>query len=208
MNAHTSPTRRPLLKALRSRKLRAILASGLVLGLGATVTLAAWNDSEYAQATFTAGRFNLEVSTNQGTTYFSDTGSPAELQFTTPSTNLSPTDVVFSSFVVRLASYTTKPATVTMSSSKTVNSVANLTYSVIQATTGTCNKDTLGAELVPAGTPVGTVPDRTAFSLAPGVASVAGAPAYLCFAVKAGANLVQEQSGSAAWQFAAESQPN
>lgn len=31
------------------RKVRAILAGGLVLGVGAAVVLAAWNDSEFAQ---------------------------------------------------------------------------------------------------------------------------------------------------------------
>src|SRR5690606_23874046 len=43
-----------------SRKVRALLAGGVVLGIGAAATLAAWNDSEYAGATFTAGSFNLE----------------------------------------------------------------------------------------------------------------------------------------------------
>ena len=39
--------------------IRAILAGGLVLGVGAAVTLAAWNDSEFVTGTFTAGTFNL-----------------------------------------------------------------------------------------------------------------------------------------------------
>ena len=55
-------------KGLRGRKIRAVLAAGLVLGIGAVVTLAAWNDSEYATGTFAAGTFNLEGSTD-GTTY-------------------------------------------------------------------------------------------------------------------------------------------
>jgi len=50
------------------RKVRAVLAGGLVLGVGAAVTLAAWNDSEFATGTFTAGTFNLEGSTD-GTTF-------------------------------------------------------------------------------------------------------------------------------------------
>ena len=44
----------------RAGIVRAILAGGLVLGVGAAVTLAAWNDSEFATGTFGAGSFNLE----------------------------------------------------------------------------------------------------------------------------------------------------
>ena len=54
--------------ANRRRKISAILAAGMVLGVGTTATLAAWNDSEYAQGSFAAGTFNLEGSTD-GTTY-------------------------------------------------------------------------------------------------------------------------------------------
>ena len=49
-------------RGLRSRKVRAILAGGLVLGLGAAVTLAAWNDSEFAKGTFTSGSLNIQGS--------------------------------------------------------------------------------------------------------------------------------------------------
>lgn len=37
-----------------------LLAAGCVLGLGATATLAAWNDQEHAKSTITAGTFALE----------------------------------------------------------------------------------------------------------------------------------------------------
>src|SRR5690606_31735774 len=52
----------------RSRMIRALLAGGLVLGVGTAVTLAAWNDSEFASGTFRAGTFDLEGSTD-GTTF-------------------------------------------------------------------------------------------------------------------------------------------
>ena len=50
-----------------NRKILAVLAGGLVLGVGVAVTLAAWNDSEFATGTFTAGSFNLEGSTTGDT---------------------------------------------------------------------------------------------------------------------------------------------
>lgn len=57
------------------RKVLAVLAGGLVLGVGAAITLAAWNDSEFATGTFTAGSFNLQGSTD-GTTYAEHTAAP------------------------------------------------------------------------------------------------------------------------------------
>ncbi|MDR2320511.1 MAG: SipW-dependent-type signal peptide-containing protein, partial [Microbacterium sp.] len=46
-------------RGLALRRIRAVLAGGLVLGVGATVTLASWNDGEYATGTSTAGTFDV-----------------------------------------------------------------------------------------------------------------------------------------------------
>lgn len=43
----------------RARKRKAILAGGVVLGLGAAVTLAAWSDDVFADGTFNTGSFDL-----------------------------------------------------------------------------------------------------------------------------------------------------
>ena len=48
--------------ARTSRKIAAVLAGGLVLGIGAAATMAAWTDSQYATSTFTSGVFALESS--------------------------------------------------------------------------------------------------------------------------------------------------
>lgn len=45
----------------RWRRLRALLAGGLTLGLGATATIAAWTDTETGTAEFAAGAFRLEA---------------------------------------------------------------------------------------------------------------------------------------------------
>lgn len=58
-----------------SRKVRAVLAGGLVLGVGAAATLAAWTDSEFGTATFTASRFDTESSIN-GTAFADNPNSP------------------------------------------------------------------------------------------------------------------------------------
>lgn len=44
-----------------SVRLRALLAAGMVLGLGAVGTLAAWTDESTATATFTAGTLDLKL---------------------------------------------------------------------------------------------------------------------------------------------------
>ncbi|APX33044.1 hypothetical protein BH708_10360 [Brachybacterium sp. P6-10-X1] len=54
--AHGSTGRR------RSRRLRALLAGGLVLGVGASATIAAWTDTEQTSGVFEAGEFAIEVS--------------------------------------------------------------------------------------------------------------------------------------------------
>lgn len=49
-------------RRLRNRRIKAILAGGLVFGVGATATVAAWTDTEEASGSFEAGRFNIELS--------------------------------------------------------------------------------------------------------------------------------------------------
>lgn len=48
-------TRTPL-----NSKIRAILAGGLVLGIGAAASVAAWNDSQNGSSTLTTGGYSLE----------------------------------------------------------------------------------------------------------------------------------------------------
>lgn len=52
-----------------------MLAGGLVLGIGATATVASWNDSEHASATFTSSTFDTESSV-QGAAYADNSASP------------------------------------------------------------------------------------------------------------------------------------
>jgi predicted ribosomally synthesized peptide with SipW-like signal peptide len=195
-------------KQLRRRRLRAVLAGGLLLGLGATITLATWNDSEFAQGTFTAGSFNMLGSTD-GTTFteHATVGAPAILNFTVNPTTLSPGDIVYAPFAVELDGPTTNDAIVTISNAATTGTVTNLTYTLIQPTTFGCAVGTTGTELVPALTPVGTVPGSPTFALTKGTPpSTPGAPVFLCFKVLAGALLTQGQTGTATWEFAAASQ--
>ena len=61
-------------------RVRAVLAGALVLGVGASVTLASWSDSEYAAGTFTASTFRLESSTVANVWKDSTSGNDASLE--------------------------------------------------------------------------------------------------------------------------------
>ncbi len=191
----------------RKGMVRAILAGGIVLGVGAAVTLAAWNASEFATGTFRAGTFAIEGSTD-GTAYASHATAPgASLSFSTDATDLSPSTTTYSSYWVRLAAGTTDAATVTVQSAGTSGTVSDLTYGMVALPPGgTCDADATGTTLVGAGTAVGTVPSAVTFDLAAGSPSSSpGTAVQLCIAVTAGSGLQQGQTGSATWQFAAQS---
>ncbi|WP_194860689.1 SipW-dependent-type signal peptide-containing protein [Dietzia sp. SYD-A1] len=61
MNANQPPTPDDHLKQQeRSRKRKALLAGGVVLGLGAAITLAAWSDDVFADGVFNTGTIELQ----------------------------------------------------------------------------------------------------------------------------------------------------
>lgn len=193
-------------KRLRGRKVAAVLAGGLVLGVGTMATLASWNDSEFANATFTAGTFIFQGSTD-GTAYADHAaiGSAASMSFTAPVGNLTPDDVVAAPFAVRLGAGTTNNATVTIAAPTTTNTVTNLSWELIDtgASFG-CTAATTGTAIVSSSAFTG---GTGTFSLNQGPdAATAGTARNLCFKVTAGAGLAQAQTGSATWEFRAVSQ--
>lgn len=98
-------TRRGMREArrLRSRRIRALLAGGLVLGVGAGMTLASWNDAEYSNAAFTAGYFGIVG--NPGSGFSEHPSSPgAGLVFSIPSGSVSamaPGNTAYAAFSVK-----------------------------------------------------------------------------------------------------------
>ncbi|MFH5879300.1 SipW-dependent-type signal peptide-containing protein [Arthrobacter sp. NA-172] len=192
--------------SIKRGKIRAVLAGGLVLGVGAVAVLAAWNDSEFATGTFTAGNFNLEGSTD-GTAYADHNSSPgATLPFTLNPGNLAPGDTVYAPFAVRLAANTSTGSTVTVNAGTATGSVAHLTYELIAPSAFGCSSGTTGTQLVHAGTALDGALSGITFSLSPGTpTSDPGGAVFLCFKVTAASDLVRGQNGTATWQFAAAS---
>lgn len=203
--------------SLTRRKTLAVLAGGLVLGVGAAVTLAAWNDSEFATGTFTAGAFNLEGSTTSATTGFDDhnvddSDAAANLTFQLPATasSMSPDDVVYAPLWVRLDSTTTNNATLVPESiaAGTGGNETNLSYTVRAiAPAATCDA-TAGGTLIASGGTLSTLTGATSVPLAKGATvGTAGEAVQLCFAVTAG-DVTQGDTATATWEFTATSTAN
>lgn len=193
----------------RSRKFKAILAGGIVLGVGAAVTLAAWTDQEWAEGIFGAGDFNVEGSTD-GTNFDDHTSSDgaASLSFELPaSDNLSPGDAVAAPFVLRLDEATTYDATVDLTSAAgTGDNASHLTYGIVQvANAGACEVGATGTQIVPSGTALSATTGKQGFNLAAGADGAAGASVTLCFTVTAGDDLTEGDAATAQWQFTATS---
>lgn len=194
----------------RSRKIKALLAGGLVLGLGAAVTLAAWTDNEWATATFTSGHFNL-VGSADGLN-FSDhptTGAPATLSFSTGFNNLSPNTTVAALYALRLDTPTTVSATgVVTAAVGTGTAEANLTYRIVEVgAVDQCTTDTNGLGPIVSSSSMDTVTNPQTFNLAQGSNGNPGSTILLCIQVTAGPGLAQDTSATGTWTFTATSLP-
>jgi len=195
------------------RKVLAVLAGGLVLGVGAAITLAAWNDSEFATGTFTAGSFNLEGSTTSATAGFTNHNvtkgdTAAALSFSAPFSNLSPGDVVYAPFWVRLDSTTTNNATLVASTGTgTGTNATNISYSVYSiAPAATCDATATSGTLVASGTDLTTFTAGSSVALTKGAtAGTAGTAAQLCFVATAKSSLTQGGAATGTWSFTATS---
>lgn len=206
----TTPTMGELSSRVRRRKFKAILAGGLALGLGATITLAAWNDSEYAAGTFTAGTFNMVGSTDNITfTDHATSGGAAALSFSTGFDNISPNDVVAAPFAVRLDQNTTYDATVSVASATPApTGFTGLTYGIATvAAFGDCGPaPTNPTWIVTEGHALDSVVGASTFNLTQGTPpTTPGAAVFLCFVVTADTNLVEGTSVTETWQLLATS---
>jgi predicted ribosomally synthesized peptide with SipW-like signal peptide len=183
-------------RGARGRKLKAVLAGGIVLGLGAAVTLAVWTDDEFVNGTFTVGTFVFDGSTDGVTFAEHPTAPGAALAFELSATaaNMSPGDVVEAPFAIRLQS--TDTAEVTLDNVTAAGGLG-FTYAVEETDVFGC--DTAGEVVIPS----------TALAAGAGAADldtmVDDQVRYFCFTVTAGSTIVQGSTTTAVWQFTATS---
>lgn len=189
-------------KRNRSRRIRAVLAGGLVLGIGASATLAAWNDSEYGSATFTAGRFDI-VGAADGVTFTSHatTGTAAALTFAANPSLMIPGATTYALFSVKTANPSVAGELQWNAVSPAATGLAvYLRYGVRTIAGTACNSTTYAA-----GTSV--VPDTSALATngtaTQAVAADGGSTVNYCIAVTllaAADNTVQGASSTLTWQ--------
>ncbi|MBD8505712.1 hypothetical protein HT102_04325 [Hoyosella sp. G463] len=83
------------------RRGRVVAAAGIVLGTGATLTLASWSDATFTTGTFGVGSFGIEASTDNGATWYQDEDI---LAFTVAAAGVRPGDTRYAPLSVRTES--------------------------------------------------------------------------------------------------------
>jgi len=208
-----STRRRRTLPFLR---LRALLSGGLVLGLGAVVTLASWNDSEYARATLTSSVFNTESSVN-GLAYADNAVSPGPV-VTFAGAGFAPGTVQYLPVLVR-AKATSIAGTVALEAAvvggtDAATLGAAFAYRVVR-TTATCNAAAFtGTPAFVVGTAGASRPLATGQEtgvvnpLAAGTPTAPGTPTGFCFEItlpNGVDNSLQGKTATATWRLFATS---
>ncbi|SDS26309.1 SipW-cognate class signal peptide [Brevibacterium siliguriense] len=180
----------------RRRKLLAITSGGIVLGIGAAVTLAAWTDREAAKGDFASGSFALESSLDGAN--FTDTsgaGDALVLTFDDMAENLSPTDTASSVYAIRLDRSSTYSASVSGAVEATGSAADNLSYSV-QRVSDISGGTPVGGALVSAEPVTSTNVHEDMFSV-----SSLGDVVFLKVTVKADSDLGQGESADVTWNL-------
>lgn len=187
-----------------------------MLGAGATVTLASWNDSEYATGSFTTSVFDTE-SDVQGGGYADNSTAPGPT-VTFSGAGFSPGVSEYFPVLIRTKVNSVAGTVVldaaTLSGTDAATLGAALVYRVV-LTTGTCDATAF------TGSPVFIVGAATTYraltvgqetgvtnTLAAATATLPGAPTGFCFEVTLpsnAANSLQGKTATATWQFVATS---
>lgn len=204
-------------------KIRAILAGGLALGVGATVTLAAWNDSEYATTTVTASTFNIvgNMSGTTGGTAFTEhdtTATAGAVTYTPTVAGVSPGTVSFGTVQIQTTSATNVGGSVVVQQSGIAPSTplaGVLTYAIrVAPNVAGCNQALFTNASPPAGSVV--VPNATAFSTgivsagqtAQSLSAGAGNTVTYCVRIElpsGASSTLQGGTATSVWQFLATS---
>jgi len=194
-------------------KLRAVLAGGLVVGIGVTVTLASWVDREFGSASFTASTFDTESTSAATSTGWASNASAPGAALTFNATAMSPGTLQYATLNVRTTAGTSVPGTIVLTSATTTGTLpAVLEYRLVRtATTSTaCNAAAFTGSTYIAGA---ATPTYLAPTTVPGVAvsstlAAAGGEIRYCFEVRmqtTAATSYQGATGTITWQFAATS---
>lgn len=218
-------------KIHRSGKIRALLASGLVLGVGAAFTLAAWTDNEWVYGGAGPGNDTPGTKVNQmqqntavGFPVSAWTDEPdkngGRLDFTIEASNLLPGKTVYAPFQLRAkagsgelkvklteAMQATNPDPAEVGDANSVELYSALRYRAwigLDAEDCTENADkTAGTVLIGANSELHAT-SGVSFTLLAGASGAAGKPVDLCFAMTLPAGAPAELQGKNVvplWKF-------
>lgn len=197
----------------RSRKAKALLAGGLVLGVGAAVTLASWTDEAYVEATFGTSSFNVQVTSDGGTAWEeADTpGTASALMFSLGFDTLEPGATVYAPVSLRTDPAGSVAGTVTLEGAAAGTGGDEALFDALRYTVTALEEDTRCAAGSVAGETLADGPLTTGSD--PGAIALAadgGNQVDLCFAVSLPRDVdrntaLQGVSTSALWRFAASS---
>ena len=203
-------------KRLRRPRVRALLAGGVALGLGATMTLASWTDNEWSQATFATSSFDTQSSMDSGVSYADNTVSPGTAMVFSGS-GMSPATVRYANTLVRtkigsiagtivLGAGSFSPA----GTDETTVLGAALRYRVVSTTASCAASAFTGSPtwvVGPTASTLGTA-GSSAVVLAAATAVAPGAASGLCFEVTlpaGAASTLQGKASTVIWQITASS---
>lgn len=200
-------------RSTRRRKVQAVLAGGIVLGVGAVVTLAAWNDSQFAQGFFNTGQYTVESSADaadSGYEYHSSAEDAAALTFNAD--NALPNQAYAAPLWLRVDEDTTangeiSDITVTVGED---TPVYEFSYEIFLIPVDeTCTQWVDSTRIAD-----GETLDRIAFDAGPdttlstGADNSPGTPVQLCFVVETSEELTQGTTASVTWEVHTQSLPN
>ena len=164
----------------RRRRRRALLAGGLVVGLGAVATMAAYSDNEFASGKFSAGKFGIQGSESTSTTYnwadHASADAAAPLSFSTGFNLLQPGTTVYAPFTLRVdpnrntydARVVLANSTATAPDSGAQALLSRLTYSANLVSDPTqCNASGMASPAYGLPSGVGFLPVKSNFNTSP-----------------------------------------
>lgn len=200
-------------RSVRRRKVRALLAGGLVLGVGAAVTLAAWTDNVFGQAEFSAANWNVQGDFSRDAAAWNEyetEGTAGSFAYTTGFDALSPGTTVYAPVALRVGQGTTAggdyDATVTLNGATGGGGALTqyLTYSVLSGVSkADCVSGTTtgGTPYVGEGSALTTGSGSTTLRL-----PASGIEVPLCFAVTmsptvAASAAAGTSTGTLTWKF-------
>lgn len=194
-------------------RVRALFAGALVLGFGATLTLASWNDSEFGQGSFTASAFDTESSTDGSGTWASHASSPgATLAFAASA--MEPSKSFYSWINVRTTAATTVGGTIELADAATTGTLPSVVeYRAVRTSTSSSTCDatafTAGADYIAGGNSSyiasNTVPGTPVTET---LQAASGNTLRFCFDIRVTASSpssTQGTTGTVTWHFAATS---